>query len=156
MRDMRVLFKALRTDLGKFARMDWRVRADLVRATAELFIARVKLGSKEVGEMVAALEATTEARGRLARERSEIIDRVAFAIPRSASRVPFRSDCLVQALAAQRWLARFGIPARLTFGVMPQRTGDFEAHAWLEASGRVVTGGDISSYRPFSRPPAVS
>jgi hypothetical protein len=154
MPDVRALFKALRTDLEHAARLDRRANADLIRATVELFIARVRLGRTQVSEMVATQPVIHEPSDSIAYEPSDLIDRVAFAIPRSASRVPFRSDCVVQALAAQRWLARFGIPARLTFGVLPQRTGGFEAHAWLEAGGRVVTGGDISGYRTFSRSPS--
>lgn len=155
MPDVRARLKALRTDLEHAARLDRR-RADLIRATVELFFARLRLGNKDIGELVASQPDDGERRDQPACEPSELIDRIAFAIPRAAVRVPFRSDCLVQALAAQRWLARWGITARVTFGVIPHRTGDFEAHAWLEAGGRVVTGGDISGYRPFSRSPSAS
>jgi hypothetical protein len=154
MPDVRVRFRKLRTDLDHAAQLDRRAKADLIRATIELFIARIRLRSTEISEILATQPVIPEASDRIPCQPSDLIDRVAFAIPRSASRVPFRSDCVVQALAAQRWLARFGIPARLTFGVLPHRTGDFEAHAWLEAGGRVVTGGDISGYRSFSRSPS--
>lgn len=89
----------------------------------------------------------------LDREQLELVDRVAFAIPRAARRVPFRSDCLIQALAARRWLHRRGIAARVTIGVKPHGTGRLDAHAWLEAGGRIVTGGDIADYSPFASAP---
>ena len=69
-------------------------------------------------------------------------------------RVPWRSDCVVQALAARRWLARGGVGSTVCVGVRKDEQG-FQAHAWLKAAGRVVTGGDISSYAelPPSRLP---
>lgn len=83
---------------------------------------------------------------------SALIKRVAYVIPRLAARVPWRADCLVQAMAAERWLAREGIATRLTLGVPKDKKPDFEAHAWLTVGDVVVTGGDISGYVPLTRP----
>ena len=74
-----------------------------------------------------------------------LIERVAYAIPVMAMRVPWRSDCLVQALAAQRWLTGAAIASQISLCV--RKDGQkFRAHAWLKAGDRIVTGGDISSY----------
>jgi len=62
-----------------------------------------------------------------------------------AIRVPWRSDCLIQALAARRWLARAAAPSDVCIGVRKDEQG-FQAHAWLKVGERIVTGGDISSY----------
>jgi hypothetical protein len=85
-----------------------------------------------------------------------IVERVAFAIPAIALRVPWRSDCMVQAMAAQNWLARYKIPSTMTIGVrkdVPSALGPsglgpsgFGAHAWLAVGDFLVTGGDISGY----------
>ena len=92
---------------------------------------------------------------------SGIVGRVAFAIPAIALRVPWRSDCMVQAMAAQSWLARYKIPSTMTIGVRkdapsalgPSALGSsalgpsgFGAHAWLAVGDFLVTGGDISGY----------
>lgn len=92
---------------------------------------------------------------------SGIVERVAFAIPAIALRVPWRSDCMVQAMAAQNWLARYKIPSTMTIGVRkdapsalgPSALGSsalgpsgFGAHAWLAVGDFLVTGGDISGY----------
>ncbi len=76
---------------------------------------------------------------------------MAFVIPRVAARLPWRADCLVQALAARRWLGGQGVATKLTLGVPREKPTDFEAHAWLSAGTRIVTGGDISGYVPLSR-----
>jgi hypothetical protein len=80
-----------------------------------------------------------------------MIDRVSWAIGVAGCRVPWRSDCLVKARAAQRWLAREGIPTEMFIGVRKDR-GAFEAHAWLRHEGKTVTGGDFSGYAPLVTP----
>jgi predicted DCC family thiol-disulfide oxidoreductase YuxK len=52
---------------------------------------------------------------------------------------PWRSTCLVQALAAYRVLERRGCRASLFLGVK-QGAADLEAHAWLALGPRVITG----------------
>lgn len=78
------------------------------------------------------------------------VERVAYVIPRVAAYLPWRSDCLVQALAARRWLKRKGIPSTLRIGVK-RESGNFSSHAWLVHGDRIVTGGDISGYTPLGR-----
>ena len=116
---------------------------DLGRATIELAIARVRLGAMQDGAAVS-LKA-------LSPEGEALVERVAYAIPRVAARVPWRADCLVQAMAAQRWLASSGVDSTIHFGVPREKPPQFEAHAWLTAGHRLVTGGDISGYVPLER-----
>ena len=63
--------------------------------------------------------------------------------------MPWRSDCLVQALAAQRWLARKGVPSCLQIGSRKTEMIGFEAHAWLSVGDLVVTGWDIENFEQF-------
>ncbi|GAA4716673.1 hypothetical protein GCM10023325_11470 [Sphingomonas lutea] len=77
------------------------------------------------------------------------IDRVGIAIARACYRVPWRADCLIQALAAQRWLRRHGIPSRVAIGIRESGANPFEAHAWLISGDTVVTGGDVRDYLPL-------
>jgi len=79
-------------------------------------------------------------------------DEAAFFINRMAARVPWRSDCLVQALAGQHWLAQRGIVSEIVVGTAKRAGGSFESHAWLRQDGRVVLGGDISTYQPLLDP----
>lgn len=140
----------LKADLEKAARLDGRTLRDCAQAVAELAIARIRLIVDRPDELLAlGLPAEIPASPPAA-ARAELIDRVAFAIPRMGARVPWRATCLVQALAAQRWLRREGVEASLRVGVRATGEAAIDAHAWLETADRVVIGGDISGYRPFS------
>lgn len=79
------------------------------------------------------------------------LERIAFVIPRVAARMPFRSDCLVQALAGQRWLAAAGIGCQIEIGVDNNSDDGFLAHAWLIHEDVIVTGGEVSRYRSLLR-----
>lgn len=86
----------------------------------------------------------------------EQCDRVAFFILRIARRVPWRSDCLVQALAGQQWLQAEGIASEIVVGTAKAPGGSFESHAWLRHHERILLGGDISRFAPLLEPdPAV-
>lgn len=79
-------------------------------------------------------------------------ERAAFFIPRVARRVPWRADCLVQALAGQAWLAAAGVTSEVRVGASAPEPGTLEAHAWLIAEGRVLLGGDVARYHPLIGP----
>src|SRR5687768_6511964 len=87
-----------------------RTWADLATATAELGLARIRLAQVAPGKLTGNKMIASRT-GSLDDERT--IDRVAFAIPRMGARVPWKGTCLVQALAAQRWLARHGIASEI-------------------------------------------
>ena len=141
---------SLRRDLQRAGGLDVRTWLDLFHATVELAIARVRLRSRHVRDLLGSSETAYRPSSQiLERSLVELVERVAFAIPRAGRRLPWRADCLVQALAAQRWLERQGIYTQLIVGVPKPIPSDFEAHAWLKVGGRVVTGGDISGYVPL-------
>ena len=123
----------------------------MLRAVFELGLARARLGRQDAASLLASASApppppTAEAP-------SALVERIAWVVPRVAARLPWRSDCLVQATAAQRWLGSAGIPTRLFIGVRKESAA-LEAHAWLCHGDRVVTGGDISGFKPFVLPDA--
>jgi hypothetical protein len=59
-------------------------------------------------------------------------------------RLPWRSDCLIEALAAKRWLDRAGGTATLKLGVRRTEEGGLMAHAWLAIGETAVSGGPIA------------
>lgn len=129
------------------ARIDLAMTAALLRAPFELAWARLRLATR--GFNAVKIDAAVAA-DRPNPAQSAMIDRIAFAVPRIAARVPWRSDCLVQALAAQRWLGSAGIASTLHLGTPKTPTETFEAHAWLVADERIVTGGgEIDHYIPL-------
>lgn len=122
--------------------------ADLATATAELALARVRLGVQDTEHLIDRERAAKA--GPVTEEGANdgVIGRVAFAVGAMGARVPWRSNCLVQALAAKRWLARHGIDSRVELGA--RKAGEaLDAHAWLTVGDRVVVGGDVKGYAPF-------
>jgi len=125
---------------------DW---ADVAVAVKELAIARAKLRQVNLKELMDdPVKEQPESALRLAK-------RVRLAIGRTHHRVPWRADCLVQAIAGRRWLDRRHVLTRLTIGVDDGRQGELAAHAWLTCGGEVVTGGDVSRHVPLKRNPDV-
>ena len=67
--------------------------------------------------------------------------RLTWAVERVSLRVP-GATCLTQALSAHMLLWKHGHPSHLCLGVARTEQGDFRAHPWLEAQGRIVIGAD--------------
>ena len=124
---------------------------DLLRATLELALARYRLGAEHPKQLLLRARQFSQPTHSPAHAMA-MAARVAFAIPRIAARVPWRSDCFIQAMAAQRWLQHKGIASTLTIGTRKSPQGDFEAHAWLTCNDEIITGGDISGYVPLVTP----
>ena len=120
----------------------------LLLAAARLAIAVLPLGRvvEATGRQVPARDASP------LRHTTSTQDRRARSIGRSlratAALVPWRSDCLPQALAAAFMLKMAGIPYRLTIGVEPGESDTLarpmQAHAWIATDRRVVTGGPVA------------
>jgi Transglutaminase-like superfamily len=66
------------------------------------------------------------------------VDYFMSAIERTSRYVP-GATCLTQALAARLLLARSGFDATLRFGARRNESGGFEAHAWVESNGKIVS-----------------
>lgn len=74
--------------------------------------------------------------------------RVGARVARISRRVP-GAACLAQALAARVLLSWHGHDSTVRYGVR-RDGGVVEAHAWVEARGRVVVGGpDVSAFTPL-------
>jgi hypothetical protein len=138
-------------DLGRALRLGPRVWSDLGRAALELARARWRLRRHSARDLLDLGRRQAAPSRPLPPNGAAILDRVAFAVPRVAARVPWRADCWVQALAAQSWLAQEGVPAEIWIGVRQDR-GGFEAHAWLRSGDRAVTGGDGEGFVPLVAP----
>lgn len=104
----------------------------------------------------AAARAARSRHGLTDNEAAESCARIAFVIRRAALRLPWRADCLVQALAGQTMLLRRGIATSIAVGTARQADGSFEAHAWLLYGPEVILGGDISRYEPLLQPGTAS
>ncbi len=134
-------------DTGKALRL--RDAGWVTRLTAQALVAMVRarwaFGRLEAAEIPA--RNARAAKAEIADAADELLaDRIGFIIARLAKRLPWRSDCVVQAIAAQEWLARLGMASEIRIGVERPEDGPFAAHAWLVRKERIITGGDIARY----------
>jgi hypothetical protein len=137
--------------VSKLLRLGWREWADLFRAVLALGKARLQLHLLDAAQILQS-PITPGKTGQGASPAPQFADgiaRVAWAIPRAARFVPWRSDCLVQAQAAQNWLKEHGIQSEIQLGARKLPGGQMDAHAWLVCDDKIVTGGDITSFAPF-------
>ena len=94
-------------------------------AVVELFRARVQLAvvptQRLPGQLQSAGSAPQPASETSAR--GERLEEIAWAIAAAGRRVPWRADCLVQTIAADRWLKRIGLVPEFSLGVMKTEDG---------------------------------
>ncbi len=126
-------------DLGWLIPFAARGLSELVRARVQFarFAAKQIPHRNQRSKDNAAVQTEPDAR---------LLARMAYVLPRISNRLPWRSDCLVQAIAGQNWLNTHGISSEIQIGVELPEDGDFGAHAWLVSHGEIVTGGDIERY----------
>jgi len=119
---------------------DWRY---LMTACCELFVARLLLKFTPIGGILSSVQAPSallENPSRLMSPRINV-QRVAWALAVVARRVPWKSDCLIQSVAAKNWLRRHHLNADFYLGAAKDDTGEFLAHAWLRCGDVAVVGG---------------
>jgi len=76
-----------------------------------------------------------------ARRTPVAIETVIWAVEAAARRMPWRTVCIEQGLAAQRMLRRRGIDARLHYGARNDHSaGKLQAHVWVTVDGVAVIG----------------
>lgn len=68
------------------------------------------------------------------------VDDCIWAVETAARRLPWRTMCIEQGLAAQRMLRRAGIDAVLHYGA--RQGGELESHVWVSVGGQPVLGAD--------------
>jgi len=64
---------------------------------------------------------------------------IPLAVRRASARLPWKTVCFQEGLAAHWMLRARGIDSRLHYGIRPGAAG-LSAHVWVEADGRIVIG----------------
>lgn len=121
-------------------------------AVKELAIARVLHAAKPTGKIVKALKQKCAKINFATHSRKVKIDRIAWAIAATSSRVPWRSDCLIQVMAAERWMRRLHFPTSFFLGVAKDPSGALRAHAWLRHGETIVAGSTGDGYMTLIEP----
>ena len=132
---------------------DWRY---LAQASVELLAARYRFSTLSPESILRALQdrSSPVPHEQINRRAAIDVERVSWAITLAARYVPWRSDCLIQVMAADRWLRRHGLCADFHLGVAKDVDGGLKAHAWLCYGGLTVTGGRYDEFAPLIEPPA--
>jgi hypothetical protein len=82
---------------------------------------------------------------------SAAAEAVCWAVMRAGTFWLGNEGCLSQALLGEMLL---GLPARLCIGIRKEENGAMLAHAWVEASGQILIGGE-TSLSTFQRFPEI-
>lgn len=123
--------------------------AESLRAVAALARARLEFARCTPAELLEnnrRIAAIARTRDVAVSGDDERVAQVSYVVTRMARYSPWRTDCLVQALAAQKWLASEGIATNLVIGVDTLRPQGFHAHAWLTYGDDLVTGSNTDGY----------
>lgn len=132
----------------KLAELSWRDRALL--AEAGLCLAGARLAVVALPFKTLAPRLGTQGAESTRAQNAEPTDSarlrsIGWAIAAVASRTPWRSMCLEQAVAAKAMLRRRRIPSTLYLGLARPQVGDERpliAHAWVRCGDLNVTGGN--------------
>jgi hypothetical protein len=129
-------------------RTEW---AYLSIAVLELALARMRYSRQPAQQIIQRLSADPVRSGGADGHPIELrdIERMRWAIGAAAARVPWRSDCLLQVMAADHWLRRKAATGSFHLGIAKEVDGRIRAHAWLTCSGIVVAGGSGEGLTPL-------
>jgi hypothetical protein len=148
----RQIAKTLRR-AGSLCLLDWLYLASAVK---ELLIARIQFATRPVGDILRKLRnEQLSSDGEVGSRTCKVdVGRLSWAIGAAAARVPWRSDCLLRVMAADRWLRRSKARPGFFLGVAKNSSGALEAHAWLRLGNLEVTGGSGTGFTALMEPPA--
>ena len=148
------IFVRLAAKLVRLAKLTWRDLLFLGIAAHELALARLR--HREPIDVIFRKLQTIPEEISGSRQPAPIklteLQRISWAIAAAAKRVPWRSDCLLQAMAAHRWLRRKGIQAEVFVGVRKNEQGHLIAHAWSRHGELTITGGGHDEFHVMLGP----
>jgi hypothetical protein len=129
---------------------DWAL---LGAACGLLLVARLRRAALPTRRILAELRQRSEngARRELSFCERREVERFAWALAAAANHAPWRSDCLLRAMAAAAWLARRRLPVEFYLGAR-KTGGALTAHAWLRSGDVCVTGGESDAYVALIEP----
>ena len=137
---------------AQLTKSDWRY---LAIAILELLAARVLLAAVTARKILEGLRSPLPGPPR--QEKADIdVARLSWAIAVAAQHVPWRSDCFIKAIAADRWLRRHHLQPDFHLGVTNDEKGIFVAHAWLRYGDFTVTGGRYDQYSMLIEPQSLA
>lgn len=138
---------------------DW---FELAVAAEALFEARIIFAQQPVKSLIERLQAREALLGDSETPNVEFgprnhalddqIARLGWAISVAAQALPWRADCLIRCIAADKILRRRNLEPNFYLGVTKHPDGRFNAHAWLRCQGISVTGGEGKEFEVLIGP----
>jgi hypothetical protein len=125
--------------LSKLHRLDAKQRSLLTEAAATLVLASAALRVLPFARAITLGAIALARRSGAAPTAQEC----GWAIEVVGRRLPWRTVCIHQGIAAQRMMRRNGVDARLHYGARTDSaTGKLEAHVWVTVDGEAILGGE--------------
>jgi hypothetical protein len=131
--------------LGKLLRLSSDDRWLLLRAFAAVSSAWVAVRMLPASAVLRKISAEIPLPSR---HKPQTTGRIGWAVTVAARYIP-GSKCLVQAIAGRNLLASYGFSSEIHIGVAKDSKNWLNAHAWVEADGKTVIGGDTAAYAPL-------
>lgn len=128
---------------GRFFKRSGPDRHLFVEAFCCLAIARLVLiavAFRYIAPFLGQLRAESPRHDALA---ATLATRISWAVQTAGRFTPWKSPCLVQAIAGKMMLKRRKIPSTLYLGVAKHANEGLSAHAWLRCGDRILTGGAL-------------
>lgn len=117
---------------------EWRL---LVEAGVSLVVARLAVWFVPFRRVATRLgNEMAESPAEITEEQREMALPIGWAVRTLGRRLPWMSQCLVQAVAATRMLQRRQIPSTLYLGLAKDPEGSLKAHAWVRSGAKILTG----------------
>lgn len=131
----------MRREWEKFRRESWSSRRLFLEAVLALAAARTASKWLPFRWLAGRLgESGAESPPHISPANDITASRIGWAVGAAARRLPWRRECLEQALAAYWMASRRGIGGTLYFGVAKDTATTIKAHAWVRCGTRLVTG----------------
>ncbi len=120
------------------SRDEWRL---LVEAGGLIVVARLAVWFVPFRRLAAKLgDAMAESPEAVIDEQRAAAASIGWAVRTLGRRLPWMSQCLVQAVAVTWMLQRRDIPSTLYFGLARDTDGGLKAHAWVRCGAKILTG----------------
>lgn len=117
----------------------------LILVAFGLVAARLRFAMRPTQDLITALRARCGAADdtKLQHVDQRRLSQLNWALGAVARLAPFRADCMIQVLAAEPILRRWGHTPEFYLGAGKDDDQKFLAHAWLQCGDVVVTGGAV-------------
>ena len=128
--------------------LDFKGWMCLAEAVWALLRARVVFARLPGGALIQRLSTEHAADVSQQANKDELLQ-ISWAIGAAAGVLPWRTDCLIRCLAAERMLSRRAMSGQFHLGVAKEGENALSAHAWMTCEGVAIAGGDGFGFEPL-------